>query len=448
MARILFAMAQETGHLNATFALAKALQARGHDVRYLAYEDREAQLRDQGFEPVLFLSRFFPRGFQAEMDAWELAPRGVKWVLQGRRHLARFRESLEVLAGSEVDRLIAEQRPDLFLVDTLNPVIAVVAHQSGVPVAMVGTTLPLGRMAGVPPISSPLKPGEASPLRMDLAWAQVLLGQELVRRVLVPLGLGFDSEGILLREARRRGFPKEKLHLVSFPTASLELPELVLCPRAFDYPQAEARPLQHYVGPGVDLERREPDFPWERIAADKPLVYCSLGSSPERWPHFDNFLSSVLYGMSAHPEWQWVLSTGPNVHARVVGLAPAGAVVVPYAPQLALLSRAAVMVGHGGLNGLKEALLHGVPGVILPGMYDQLGNTARVAYHGLGGVEDISRLTGQKLTRAISTVLQEPGYRSRAEAMGRVFRESNRPDEAVRVVESLLRPSTSVFAAS
>jgi UDP:flavonoid glycosyltransferase YjiC (YdhE family) len=441
-------MVQELGHLNATFALARALQARGHDVRYLAYEDREEQVRAQGFEPVLFQSRFFPRGFQAAMDAWEQEPRGLKWVLQGRRHLARFREALEDLAGGEVDRLLAEQRPDLLLVDTLNPVIAVVAHQAGVPVAMLGTTLPLGKMPGVPPICSTLRPGAVSQLRMDLAWGRVLLEQELTRRVLVPLGLGFDSEGILLREARRRGFPREKLHRVSFPTASLELPELVLCPRAFDYPQAEVRPLRHYVGPGVDLERREPDFPWERLAADKPLVYCSLGSSPERWPHFEKFLSSVLYGMSAHPEWQWVLSTGPVVQARVAGLAPAGAVVVPYAPQLALLSRAAVMVGHGGLNSLKEALLHGVPGVVLPGMYDQLGNTARVAYHGLGVVEDISRLTGQKLARAISTVLQEPEYRSRAEAMGRVFQEGNRSDEAVRVVESLLRPPTSVSAAS
>jgi MGT family glycosyltransferase len=253
--------------------------------------------------------------------------------------------------------------------------------------------------------------------------------------------MGVDTEGFLLREARRRGFPKERILRASFHASSLGLPELVLCPRAFDFPQAEAKPTRHYVGPDVDLKRHEPDFPWERLSSDKPLVYCSLGSTPERWPHFQRFLSSVLDGMRAHPEWQWVLSTGEGAHAKAVERAPAGAVVVRYAPQLALLARAAVMVGHGGLNSLKEALLHGVPGVMLPCMHDQTGNAARVAYHGLGVVEDIAQLTEEKLARAISTLLREPAYRHRAEAMGQRFRESEGSEQTVRTVESLLRPS-------
>ena len=54
---ILFAMLNESGHLNPTFKLSKALAARGHDVRYLAIDDVRSAIEQQGLPvtPLLFV---------------------------------------------------------------------------------------------------------------------------------------------------------------------------------------------------------------------------------------------------------------------------------------------------------------------------------------------------------------------------------------------------------
>jgi zeaxanthin glucosyltransferase len=438
MARIILAMLQETGHLNGTLALARALHARGHEVRYLAVPEHEPQIQEQGFETIPIMAGFFPRG--AETGRREDGkPRALAHFIEDQRRFAHLRQAFDAFFGQEIDTIIAEQRPDLFLVDPLIAAIAVVTHRSGVRTAMLSTTLPLVKMPGVPPLCSSLPPAEglAGRLRLELAWSRLLLRQFFLHGG-ARLGLRFDRETYLMREVRRRGFPRKRIQRASFYASHLDLPELVLCPREFDFPQVEENPDRHYVGAGVDLERREPDFPWDRLSSSKPLVYCSLGSAPQNWPHFPRFLSSVLDAMRIHPEFQWVLSTGKGAHAEALERAPAEAVVVPYAPQLKLLARAAVMVGHGGLNSLKEAMWHGVPVVALPCMVDQWGNAARLAYHGLGLVEDVAHLTGEKIARCISRVLGEPSYRQRMEAMRQAFHERERSGRALQLVEAML----------
>src|SRR5690349_6803829 len=61
---ILFAMLDESGHLNPTFKLAKTLKARGHDVRYLAVADLAPLLQAQGFEVEVLLPDLFPKGWR------------------------------------------------------------------------------------------------------------------------------------------------------------------------------------------------------------------------------------------------------------------------------------------------------------------------------------------------------------------------------------------------
>ncbi len=49
------------------------------------------------------------------------------------------------------------------------------------------------------------------------------------------------------------------------------------------------------------------------------------------------------------------------------------------APQLAVLKQADVFVTHGGMNSVSEALVHGVPMVVVPFISDQLTNAQRIA---------------------------------------------------------------------
>jgi zeaxanthin glucosyltransferase len=102
------------------------------------------------------------------------------------------------------------------------------------------------------------------------------------------------------------------------------------------------------------------------------------------------------------------------------------------------LSRASVMVTHAGLNSLKEALWYAVPLVALPCMLDQQGNAARIAHHGFGAVDDISRIDGEKLIARITGVLGDAGIRDRLEAMRRRFEHSERAAEGISIIEQAL----------
>lgn len=437
MGKLLLAMAQETGHFNATLALAKALRGRGHDVRYLAMPDRAAFLEQQGFETIPIMAAVFPRGSEAASPP---AGGGVRarWAARMRR-IDRARAAFDGLVDRELDEIVAAHRPDLCLVDPLLPALAVVTERAGFRTLMLSTTLPLARVRGTAPLCSAVPAGDGwlGRARTDAAWARLLATQAVLRR-LARLGLRFDRELALERAARDRGFPASRIQTASFYASRVALPELILCPRELEFDAAEVDPTRHYVGPVIDLARREPEFPWHRIAPGRPLVYATLGSAPHQWPHTPRFLDAALAAMHARADWQWVLSTGERAHAAVAPRAPSHAIVVPYAPQLQLLARAQVMVTHAGLNSLKEALWFAVPLVALPCMLDQKGNAARIAHHGLGAVDDIARIDGDRLVARIDGVLADPAIRGRLAAMQQRFERSERAAEGISIIERSL----------
>jgi UDP:flavonoid glycosyltransferase YjiC (YdhE family) len=62
-----------------------------------------------------------------------------------------------------------------------------------------------------------------------------------------------------------------------------------------------------------------------------------------------------------------VVSVGSDVDLDALGPVPPNAVVARHVDQLALLQRASVFLTHGGgMNSAMEAILAGVPRVVLP----------------------------------------------------------------------------------
>jgi UDP:flavonoid glycosyltransferase YjiC (YdhE family) len=113
--------------------------------------------------------------------------------------------------------------------------------------------------------------------------------------------------------------------------------------------------------------------------------------------------------------------------------APASAILVRSAPQLDLLKRASVMITHGGTGSLRECIFFGVPMIALAHMRDQVGNAARVAYHGLGVRENPRKVTAGQLALDIDRLLTDEAMRGRVRAMQQEFRrvEAERPSLAI-----------------
>src|SRR5690606_27887204 len=91
---------------------------------------------------------------------------------------------------------------------------------------------------------------------------------------------------------------------------------------------------------------------------------------------------------------------------------------VGWAPQQAVLQRAAAMISVGGMGTVKECLWHAVPLVLAPHFnpYDAQGNAARVRYHGLGATVSEAELGRGGLERALERALAGEF----AEALGRI----------------------------
>ena len=179
---------------------------------------------------------------------------------------------------------------------------------------------------------------------------------------------------------------------------------LILCPREFvEFRGSKPSIDYHYTGPSIDPQRKEPEFPWERLDAERPLVMFSLGTMVIQSEQARRFHQSVIEAARRRPRWQFVVATN-QWKEETPGQAPANLVAVKHVPQLQMLRRASAMVTHGGFNSVKECIYFGVPMVVLPVQYDQPGMAARVVHHGLGVRAAINELTPDTLVPLLDEV--------------------------------------------
>ena len=427
---ILFAMLNESGHLNPTFKLAKTLKARGHDVRYLAIADLQPLLEGQGFDVEPLLPELFPRGaLQAEQQLGTLARR--------RAITRRYRALLERLhVAAPFD--LARVSPTMMLVDVTQPHFALWARHRGVALAHINTSLPQTKDAGVPPLRSgePYAAAGLGRLRTELSWARFLAKRRVGAELARAAGMCPPYEMARRVAPSFALTPRELDWRTSYMPQLRGVPELVLCPEAFDFPRAP-RAERHYVE-SIDLSRREEPLDPARLPSDKPLVYCAFGGQRYRTEDKRAFFARLLSVMRERPGWHLLLSLGRHLHESELGLCPNNVTIVESAPQLAVLRRAQVMITHGGLGSIKECILHAVPMLVVPLDIDQPGNAARVLHHGLGLCADVRETSAASLLEQLEQLMFEQPFRVRGREMQTRFRAVELAQHGADVVEALL----------
>jgi UDP:flavonoid glycosyltransferase YjiC (YdhE family) len=219
----------------------------------------------------------------------------------------------------------------------------------------------------------------------------------------------------------------------------LQLPILVLCPEEFDFRNTEKKPNRYYIEPSIDLQRKELySFPWHELDDSKPLIYCSMGSESHLYEDSTNLFRAIIEAMRERPDWQLVLAVGPYLKTSDFQSVPDNVVIVNWAPQLEMLERASIMINHGGLGAVKECILFGVPMIAFPCKWDQPFNAARVVAHGLGVRGSINKVTAGQIHRLIETVAGNPSFKSRIDAMSKVFNEIENSGKGVKILERII----------
>lgn len=235
---------------------------------------------------------------------------------------------------------------------------------------------------------------------------------------------------------RRYGYDPEKYRSQYDIPFEYRLPEIVAWPVVFDFPGAEF-PGRYYTEALICQERKQPDFPWDKLDESRPLIYCALGTYI--WFNkdmYEQFFHTLVEVANQNSRFQWVFSVGS---AEVVGRCPDNVIMVKQALQLDMLKRATMMINHGGANSVKECIYFGVPMIVLPFGADHFGIASRVVYHGLGIKGSLKKINVEYLEKLIDTVDKTTYFRSQMKIMQSKFRQLDMEKPAVRLLETILK---------
>lgn len=390
--RFLVLMMPEWGGFLPTLALAKELRSRGHDVLY-------AGLPLTGTEPMADFARFFDaEGFRFEELDLDPPPDYRPSPFSGGRAERAVRAVEEILMREGVA---------LTLVDALVSYLAVAPAAHGVPVVALKATLLSTFNVEYPPFTSRLAGGAAEVGRVRVLaswlwrWVEVMVLPVLRRPLTAPFRYGWLGPRAYIRRAgRRQGFARRFTDY----GPRLQVPEeLYLCPAEWEIGE---HPGRWYGGAAVDLARAEEVLEPDPHHPGTDLVICSLGTHSDRYPGSVRFFRTVVTAFARMPERGLVLHVGDGCDPRRLEPVPPNVRVARRIPQLALLSRAALMITHAGHGTVKECIAHGVPMLAYPAAYDQPGNAARLERHGLGRQGDYRRVTADEIVIQVESMME------------------------------------------
>jgi zeaxanthin glucosyltransferase len=412
-------------HLTAIFALGDELQQRGHRITFINILDAQARILAANFEfrGIGLLER--PIGSDAKI----LAHRGTLSGISSLKDSLRTAHRDMQIILQEAPKIIQSAGIEALLVDQCSPLGGTVADHLNIPFISLCNALPLNREISIPPMftSWQYSPTWGAQFRNKLGYA---LSSILTKSI--------SSLKVEYRQ-------KWQLPAHSHPNDNYsQLAQLSQQPAEFEFPRAHLPPHFHFTGPYHSAIGREPDrFPWEQLTG-QPLVYASMGTIQNRlFPVFET-IAAACVGLDV----QLVISLGGGMPLESMATLPGAPLVVRYAPQLALLKRAALTITHAGLNTALESLTYGVPMVAIPIANDQPGVAARIVWSGCGEMISISDLTVARLRSTIRQVMTQDSYKIQALRLQSAIQNAGGVAQAANVIESAITTRAPILAAS
>jgi MGT family glycosyltransferase len=162
----------------------------------------------------------------------------------------------------------------------------------------------------------------------------------------------------------------------------------------------------HSAGAGIDHGL------WSPPAGDTPVVLASLGTFTNNRPEFFRTCAEAF----ADKQWHVVMTVGRGNLPPPEWVDAPNIEVHEWLPHPAVLPHAEVMITHGGMSGVVEALSFGTPMVVVPHILDQFVIARRVGELGLGETIQSEDFTASNLRHAVDSVARERRARPRPSA--------------------------------
>ena len=416
-----------SGHLNPMTTLGRELAGRGHRVTVIAREDARAKVEAAGLGFAVIGAKEFPLGAIKAQSA-EL---GRMSSMKAMRFTVEMLRRGAAVTLREAPDVIHERGIEALIVDQVVPAGGAVADRLGLPYVNVCNALALNPDPGSPPGVIPWRYAPGWLGRMRNAF-----GNAALHWIARPVTREINAH------RTRHGLPRK--HRIGEDST---LAQIAQQPAFFDFPRTRLPRWFHYTGPWHDHASGDAiPFPWERLDG-RPLIYASMGTLQNRLEFIFSMIAAASDGLDA----QLVISLGSR-EQDAEGLAARFAgkpIVVPFAPQIALLERATLSITHAGLNTALVSLSRGLPMVAIPITNDQPGVASRLEWLGVAEVIQPNRLSAPRLRAALERVLGDPRYREKARrhqaeiaGLDGVRRAAEIAEEALTTRHAVLRKMT------
>lgn len=381
MAKILFLMRPEKGHLNSSLKIAKTLKSRGHKVIYLQLFEWEEYVRNEGFEFAPLFGEFFPKGYQVHRDySVPLFVQLSKFVQQ--LTASQDRTTLDLLK-EEMNNVLETVQPELLIMDSYLaiPLMPAMPHHMP-PCILLNSTV-------VDPYTKTAFSYVSGMTTLFLCPQEFNLPHE--QRL--PQYRHVEASCDLNRK-ETAAFPWDRID---------ESKKLVYCALGSQ---------SHWSHEGADLAAKQRNI--------------------------QKFLQAVISALSDRTDCQLVMAMGICLRPEDFHSVPANAVLVNEAPQLAVLKKADLAITHGGLNSVKECIFFGVPMLVFPVTKEQAANAARIVFNKIGVAANIKTASAESIRSLLAKVQSDPGFKDRAVAMMETFHKAEREQRAVTLIEECL----------
>ncbi len=429
MASILFAAVPVHGHVTPLLTAARHFVTRGDRVRFLTGSRFAGVVEATGAQHIPLPPE---ADFDDRQDLDETFPERAR--LKGVKSIAFDLERLFVRPGhaqhDAVMGLHHEEPADVLLADT----------------AFVGGAFMLGHPLGErPPIVVggvvPLTIGsrDTAPYGMGLTPLRGPLGR--LRNTVLN---GLAARTVLPRAERVAGEVNDTLFGRPLPFPVLDWPRHAdaiaqFTVPEFEYPRSDAPASLHFVGPISATGSQAPPPPWwDDINDSRPVVHVTQGTVANL--DYEQVIAPTLKALAAQ-DMLVVVSTGGRPLDTLPPL-PANARAATFLPYDSLLPRTDVFVTNGGYGGVQYALRYGVPVITTSGQEDKPEVAARVAWSGAGRRLKTNRPTPAAIRAAVRSVLDEPGYRARAQAIAASMTRIQSVTNLARLVDDVSSKTT------
>ena len=393
---ILFDIYPAFSHLNASFALANKWLEKQHRVVYCAVEaGHKKRIEDNGFECVML-------DYLLDSDKQELRVKGLRFILECViSAFTQEREQAFSRRAADWEKKIAELSPDRVYLDAQCALRTALYHKLEIPVVLV-ETMPLSLYdPWVPPFTSGLIPKQTgiSRLGIRLAWEKIVIARKIRNLFFSMLLCRQDYFSLYKRLFLECGFPfEEKIDWRRpFIIGIKESKILSMNPSSLDFPR-KYPPNCQYAPSRVDLNREDPmlNRRYARVMEevclqkqqrpDTKIIYCFSSTVMGFEKRSKIIFMKIRDICLRNPQFVFILSVGKYHNTSYLLPCPSNLYVFQQVPQLHLLSYCDLMITSGGMNSIAECIEKEVPMLVCPLSLksDQLGNSARVVYHGLG----------------------------------------------------------------